>query len=363
MHNHDHTFVIEILAHEGDELLGRFPAQVDWVPAREHLRLQALRRGNGATAVGDDDIAIEPVWDAETGEPHATGARLSAGEFASEVTLAYFKPLAVELSAALVEKKVLKSGDRFRFKLYAFRSKATAHAPRSRFTARDATPPLRFIDSSLAELRGDAVASGEPDSGDVPVFLPQTVLDEVGALTREAAAVETGGVLIGRMHRDSGIPEIGLEITAQIPARFTESKTTSLAFTAETWTAVRAALDLRDAGEMMCGWWHSHPSFAFCNAECPAERRRTCAMQRPFLSADDLHLHRVVFPKAFHVALLANNADAGLGFALFGWSGGTVQQRRGYHILGADRDAVARAPAFPPATSTGDHTHGTPCEK
>jgi hypothetical protein len=125
---------------------------------------------------------------------------------------------------------------------------------------------------------------------------------------------------------------------------------------------VQAAIDLRRAGEMMLGWWHSHPSFAFCNAECPAERRRVCALQKPFLSNDDLVLHRTIFPKAYHIALLANNADAGLEFTLFGWSSGTVRAR-GFHIRGARRAPEKTTPELSNETSTGDHTHATPCKK
>ncbi len=351
-------FVLEMLRHDTREPLGQFPVEVDWEPAREHLRMQGLRR---CTPADTGRITIAPIW-AEDGEPHAVGARLSDGDLVSDVTVAYFKPLAVEISTTLVEQKILKSGELFHFKLFAYRNASAPSAAGPSFTVRDTSPPMPFVDSSLAALRAGAVASDDPQDGEVPVFVPQRVLDEVESLTREAGALETGGILIGRMHRDAAVPEIAVVITAQIPARFTESKTTSLTFTAETWTAVRAALDLRNSSEMMLGWWHSHPSFAFCNAECPAERRRECALQKPFLSNDDVLLHRTVFARGNHVALLANNADAGLGFALFGWCGGTVQ-RRAFHILGAAREGARSGNDLSNKTSTGEHTHATPCEK
>jgi hypothetical protein len=110
---------------------------------------------------------------------------------------------------------------------------------------------------------------------------------------------------------------------------------------------------------MWLGWAHSHPSFAFCKTTCPAERRRECALQKPFLSSDDLVLHRTVFSKGYHLALLANNADAGLGFALYGWRGGVVQ-RRGFHVLGAPRPAGE--PELSTEPSTRDLTHAAPCQ-
>lgn len=355
-----YKFVIEVFTDDGGRSLGQFPVEVDWEPAREHLRLLALRRGG---TDGAASAVIAPVWSEAAGEPHAVGARLTDGDLSCEVALSYFKPLAVEASAGLVERKLLKSGELFTFKLFAHR-----HAPAPRngsgfaFTVRDATPPLSFVDGSLAALQNESVPGGDPENGEVPVFVPQQVLTEAEAITREAGALETGGILIGHIFRDAGLPEIAVVVTAQIPVRHTQAKTTSLTFTAETWTAVQDALDLRKSGEMMLGWWHSHPSFAFCNPECPPERRKDCALQKPFLSSDDVLLHRTVFPKGYHVALLANNADAGLGFALFGWSGGTVL-RRGFHILDAARPAAKSDPDFSTETSTGDHAHASPCQK
>ena len=356
MRETEFTFVIEMLRQDDGTSLGQFRVDVDWEPARELLRLIGLRRCETEAGANSGGITIEPVWAESDGEPHAIGARLSDGDLSCEVVLDYFKSLAVDLSSALVGKKLLKDGELFRFKLFAYRQEAGSQPGGFQFTVRNATPPVRFVDSSLEELRNQSVPSGEAENGDVPVFIPQSVLDEVETLTLEAGSLETGGILIGQLHRDAGVPEIAVVITAQIPAHFTESKTTSLTFTAETWTAVQAALDLRKSGEMMLGWWHSHPSFAFCNAECPPERRRVCALQKPFLSSPDLHLHRAVFAKAFHVALLANNADAGLGFALFGWCGGAIQ-RRGFHILGGTDE-----PEFSNATSTEEHAHATPCK-
>ena len=182
------------------------------------------------------------------------------------------------------------------------------------------------------------------------------------ALTLEAGSAETGGILIGHLYKDASLPEIAVVVTAQIPARHTVSKTTKLTFTAETWTAVQAALDLRRSGEKMVGWFHSHPSFAFCNPECPPERRATCALQKPFLSGDDLLLHRAVFAKAWQVALLCNNADAGLEFALFGWRHGLVQ-RRGFTLLGDSGRAQERRPHLLTQPSTGELAHAPSCQK
>lgn len=349
----DYRFVIEMFSDAGASL-GQFPVEVDWEPAREFTRLLALRGGRADRGGNGAAVVIEPVWDEPLAEPHAAGARVVDGEVVCPVSRAYFKSLAVELSGALVEKNILKSGELFRFKLLAFRH-TREPLPRNAFTVEDVTPPLPFIETPLAELQRDTVPFADGNREDLPVFIPQRVLDEVEALTLEANTLETGGILIGQLHRDAKMPEIALVVTAQIPAQHTLSKSTVLTFTAETWTAVQAALDLRKSAEIMCGWWHSHPSFTFCKAECPPERRKECSLQQPFLSSDDLLLHRTVFPKAWSVALLANNADAGLGFALFGWRGGIVQNR-GFNVS-------ENASPLSNETHTGAQAHASPCPK
>ena len=360
MLKNDYRFAIEILTPEGVPL-GQFPVTVDWEPAREDVRMLALRHRKIDPRTGDANVVVQPVWEDERGEPYAAGARLIDGDIASEMPLTYFQPSAIEVSAQLVEKEILKAGDLFDFKLLAFLGTEPASKSCSAFAMEDVIAPLDFVETRLADLESGAAAFGRAYSEDVPVFVPSNVLDEVETLARDAGDVETGGILIGQLHRDSAIPEIAVVITAQIAARHTHSRATALTFTAETWTAVRAALDLRRSGEIFTGWWHSHPAFAWCNPECTPDRRKICPLQKAFLSADDLLLHRTVFPKAFHVALLANNADAGLQFALFGWRHGMVQHR-GFNVTGGWRRASEENPTLSNETSKGGNENATLCK-
>jgi proteasome lid subunit RPN8/RPN11 len=178
---------------------------------------------------------------------------------------------------------------------------------------------------ALAALEAASEQTGEPDSLDAPVFVAEAVLREVGSLAEQAGDVETGGVLIGHLHRDAGGSEVFAEVVAQIPARHAEADSTSFAFTPETWAAADAALALRGARERILGWWHSHPNF--CRA-CPDERRRSCTFARPFFSREDEHLHRTCFPQAWQLALLVSDLpDVGWTPALFGWRAGRIVER------------------------------------
>src|SRR6185437_2768668 len=104
------------------------------------------------------------------------------------------------------------------------------------------------------------------------------------ALHEQAGATETGGVLIGLVHRDTDHPgRLFVEVTAQIPVRHAEHELTRLTFTPDTWKAVDGAIRLRGKKERKVGWWHTHPSRKWCE-KCPVENRKVCKLSGEFFS-------------------------------------------------------------------------------
>jgi proteasome lid subunit RPN8/RPN11 len=165
---------------------------------------------------------------------------------------------------------------------------------------------------------------------DVHVFIPRQVVEEAVAIANRARTVETGGVLVGSLHRAASTGDIFVEVTAQVPALHTESSAATLTFTPETWSAVRAAIDLRGQDELLLGWLHSHPNFC---QDCPPERKNRCLMSRSFFSATDCHLHRTVFSRAYQIGLLlSDHGEPELELNLFGWRHGSIESR-GFHVL------------------------------
>ena len=134
-----------------------------------------------------------------------------------------------------------------------------------------------------------------------------------------------------------------------IGARHAQGQLTRLTFTAESWTAVQAALDLRRKAEMMLGWWHSHPSRVWCQ-KCPVEKQKVCPLAMDFFSEHDRQLHRTVFPRAYSVALVVNDSVNGLSYSLFGWREGVVASR-GFACIGGPR---ASDPLLAELTAQGD---------
>jgi hypothetical protein len=347
-----YRFVMELHRRDGTPL-GQVPVAADWEPAWEAARFQALRRFPLAAIGAGAAAEIRPAWHEKLGQPYVSAVEVAlevpgAGEFSCRVPTSYFKTLAVDASAALVKQGLLQAGELFDYLVAAFPSPPAAPgaAPaRARFEIEEVEVPLPVKSSLLADFAARSMAAGVQDQEDIPVFIPQPVLAEVDQLTRDAGGRETASVLIGHLHRDRPSGDLFLEVTAQIPARHSQTTATKVTFGPATWDAVQGALALRSGQEQWVGWFHSHPAASWCNPQCPPESRAQCPLQRVFFSADDCAVHRTVFSRAFQIALLVTNTDAGLLHALFSWRNGLIVQR-GFHILGNEEKqnpAVATA--------------------
>lgn len=360
----NHHYVVELTAREDGRLLRRFPVKTGWESAQECVGFQASRAVGQLVPLSEMDLCLEPLWEDGMNGPRTRGFKLTLQEngnaaAAQEFSFTYFRQQARDMGDQLVKEGVLRAGEEFLYRLLAFvRQDDVPTNPMPAFTVTLVENPTPLKDVCFAELSVEAEAFGEQTDGDMPVFIPQDVLEEIAVLSEQAGAVETGGVLIGHLCRDAGIPDLGVLITAQIPARHTEGAIDKLVLTSNTWAAVRAAIELRGRDELILSWWHSHPAKHWCSVQCPPDRRRQCPLTTmSFFSADDVCLQETVFPKAFHSALVVTLTDEDPRHALFGWRQGKVCQR-GFHILRSARPLRATE-----ATSTpiGEPNHDASC--
>jgi hypothetical protein len=351
---------------------GQVAIAVNWDPAIESTWLLGLRRGRLQPHDSTSPSTVRPVWNLKSGQPYVSGfvvhIHSEQGGFECEFPIAYFKDAAQTAAAELVKEGRLQDGEVFQYLTTAFPDKRPAAGPTPMFTTEPVIPPLPVEDSSLevfkhraglgentgrvgdtTEVDGETIKATE--AGDMPVFIPQHILDETKRLSRRAGLNETGGVLVGHLHRDTNGGEVFLEVTAQLHARQAVADSRSLTFTPETWTEAQAMLDLRNRAEVWCGWWHSHPVREWCR-KCPPENQKRCPMRKDFLSGHDVQLHRTVFPRAYNIALVVNDTAVEVTHSLFGWRAGRIETRD-YFIVG-NHDAAAAGPA-----SSRGHTHAT----
>lgn len=334
--NSDYRFVLEVRTFDGGVILHREALSPDWEPAVEGARLAGLR-AHGVWQRASDaepraEPRLEPIWHKAAGQPLLQGVRVHMEHgghawFADFPTATYFGDVARSVVAAQLAAGQLKPEDRVRYVVAAYAAtEARSGAPALRFDTADRPQPFPVRERGFGDLLAQSFPCGDADPSDFEVVLPEEVLDEACALAREAGDRETGGILIGHVCRDEAGRDIGVEITAHIPARHTVGDAVKLTFTSDTWTDVRAAVALRKADERLIAWWHSHPAKAWC-AKCPIERQRECRLTKGFLSADDKALHRAMFSGAFTLALVVTNSVLGLDTTLFGWRHGVLAPR------------------------------------
>ena len=342
--NGGYQYMIEVVRQDGSRL-DRYPVAPDWVPAHEWCHFLGVRRGTLPPVLTPFITAIEPIWHPTLGGPYVQGIMVTASShpydseseracITTALPLEYFHRTFQQLSATLIKEGALQPTDVIKYYICAYPKGQTeqgeAQRPHARFAVEEVVHPLPLEERSLAfyhqhSQHFEEETSTVQDIPDVQVFFHSQIMEEALELAKNAGDLETGGILIGHLHRDTTSTEIFLEVTAQIPAAHTQAQQTSLSFTSETWAAVQAALTLRKNKELWLGWWHCHPNFC---KHCPEERQKTCTLSKPFFSQEDGNLHREVFSRAFNVALLLTNRGAqGWATNAFGWRQGMIASR------------------------------------
>ena len=290
-------------------------------------------RGGFATS---DDVRIEPLWNEHSGPPKVRGFRAMApgSDVSMEFPLTYFSPCAERVACERVRRGELETGDLYEYSVLA-EPRRTEPAPRRRaITIETTSPALSITPAALQPLMNRSLLMGSDHARDVPAFIHWNVLEECSLLTRRAGAMETGGVLMGRIHRDDAGGDLFLDVTAQVPAA-AEGELTRLSFTADTWNQMQCEINRRCTTEIWLGWWHSH---SFTKAQRPeisslSTPRRERSIATAFLSEEDLLLQRTVFPRAYSLALLVTDSPmSGMSWSVFGWRRGAIKPR-GFHLL------------------------------
>lgn len=329
-----------LLFRKDGSALGSASVCIDWDPAVECTRFYHARRGQ-VPLCAEGTTSIQPLWDKLEGEPYSRGFRVvyeaaGSNSVSSEFPSRYFRAAAAQVSDEFVKRGKLEAGETYLYQAVAHRKNGAgvANGPGLTLEAVEQPPGVPLSESNLEETQSRGRPLGVIDGDDVPIFISRRILDEVAALTAQAEHRETGGILIGHLRRDPGLPEIFAEVSAQIPAEHTRSSATKLTFTAESWSAATAAVRLRRRSEVFLGYWHSHPVKEWCASRaCSLEKQKHCHLAKNFFSDDDRAVMRAAFPRAYSVGLVANDtATDGVTFSLFGWRDGEIEPR-GFYVL------------------------------
>lgn len=326
-----------VLFREDGARLGTVPVNRDWEPELEWTRFYYQRKGELALD-GNGNASVLPLWEYTLGEPYCRGYRIQIAQpgrrpVAIDFPKTNFRNIASIAASQLIEQNELREGDRYSYLAVAHPTPPEA-PPSGGLTVANSSPGVPVQDAEMETYLKRAQPSGVIDADDMPVFVSRRVLDESAERTHAEEGTETGGILIGRLWRDAAAGEIFAEVTAQIPAEHASGTNVKLTFTPQVWTAADAALRLRRKGEIYMGYWHSHPVRTWCKEkECTAEKQKTCSLGKGFFSADDEAVMRAAFPRAYSIAIVANDtAFTDLTFSMFGNRNG-ITQPRGFYVL------------------------------
>jgi len=353
-----HRYTVELYRRGAEQCLGTAPVTPDFEPALEWASFWTVRRDRERPLVLDGQYSwLEPCWDAHLGQPYLNGLRaMVAAEarpaVAVHIPLSYFSELARAASAPLIASGKLAKGDIVEFRVCAYpdeRHELEDGWADELLSVRPEPQNIALDDRDMDDFLADSDACGRIDVDEMPVFIPRELLSDVAGLMLHAGASETGGILVGHLHRDRRRREIFLEVTAQVPAEHAQHELTRLTFTPDTWAAADAVLALRGRREIYVGWWHTHPTGQWCD-QCPTETQAECRaagnVPGDFFSVHDTALHRAVFHRAYNVALvLRDRCSSGSNPVrkLYGWHYGMVQSR-GHYVFGAGPLSVVAPP-------------------
>ncbi len=308
--------------------------QPDWAPAVEHTRFTALRRSLLPPDARVKGATITPLW-SSLGTPYASGFRLllqtDQGEFVHDFAREYFRSEAAILRSSIPEEEESGTRPPILWHLVA-RPDGDSWSVPGNHSDRIRCQPVRIREGNLCALLRSSRSEGTIDQNDLPVFVPESICEEVAAASKQAAPMEIGGVLIGYLCRDSKSKELYALVTAQVPALGALGSEGELRFTPDTWAEVRAAITLRRRDEEWLAWNHSHPSQ--CNT-CAPEKQETCPVATALFSAQDRKLHRTVFSQAYQFALVANILREKVVFSMFGWREGCIRLR-GFYVCNGE---------------------------
>ena len=337
----EYRYHVEYLAKDRRVLRDLRLQSADFAHAIRYTRFDAFRRGlvdaYQPLAAG---TRVEPLFPAGgSSSPRTNGFRVTiplAGgqEHTCRFNISYFRSSADRVRAELLRTQEINGEAGLYYRLSAFLDEEEPPRPPNKLaiSLEPVADPMAVGSGCLRDY-GPTEAWDAPSAADLPVLVDRGVVEEIVAEARSDAAREIAGFLLGHLKRDVQTNEAFVVVTGLASAGgTTQSSGTSVTFTPASFIQGRAIAKLRDAGETVLGWYHSHP-FMLC-PDCPTPAHPTCIDKVLSYSLDDMHLMESTFDQPFMVGLLTavepriEKAIGHLPVKLYGSRNGEIQARR-----------------------------------
>ena len=118
-----HRYIVEILREGAGPLA--LPLHPDWIPPIECARFERIRNNAAAASVLPGLAYISPGWDRTAGAPYISHVDVGfdpAGKASVTIPLHYFATAVRDAVGTLVEVGRIDAGDRYRWKICAYRA-------------------------------------------------------------------------------------------------------------------------------------------------------------------------------------------------------------------------------------------------
>jgi proteasome lid subunit RPN8/RPN11 len=109
------------------------------------------------------------------------------------------------------------------------------------------------------QVAGRAIKRGNLSHGDLKIYIPSQVLEEMSRHADEDIGMELGGVLVGDSYSWKGYPYV--VVSGYVPAQVYQNTPASFRFTPDTWTQIHADIESLYPGKQIVGWHHTHPGY------------------------------------------------------------------------------------------------------
>ncbi|MBW3598101.1 MAG: hypothetical protein KY475_12585 [Planctomycetes bacterium] len=360
--NGEHLAVDLFSKAEEPKLLGRETVTLgDLALARDETWREALRVGK-LDERGPQEFAMRvlPGKIAKSGRMEDYLIELSDGDevYQRRFTIFSLAPVARRRAAALIEAETLPEDGAYHYGLSSIPRSPSENGegeikPSGKVIQR--SEPLVLEEAPLAEfLAGSELIpceTAEPleePQPPMPVFFSPGVWEAARDAARRGGENESGGVLTGRLMRDTASPEIFLKVDACIEAEFADEQKLSVTFSGESWAKIREVLRFRRKrmnrpNERILGAVHGHNFLPSANADgvrmCEAcAAAKYCGRTTAAASTDDFQWHASVFgggqPWAISV-IWGYNARGEDDWKLYHVSDATLEARTARRMVSA----------------------------
>ena len=191
--------------------------------------------------------------------------------------------------------------------------------------------PLCVAPASIEES-ADCIVGTTATDDEVAIEIDREIFESIRRFAHLEHHRELGGILIGVPA--SGNRGRSLKVLGAIEARHSDSRSTTLKFTHESWEYINGVKDSQYPNAKVIGWFHTHPNFGI------------------FLSAYDTFIHENFFNDSGQIAMVVDPVRDQVGF--FQWHNGALTPAPAFALTGTSAGGTMLVPPVA-APSTPRH--------